>query len=240
MIRRNRRSLRHAKADPYFSNNSLLLSMDGPHGSTQYLDGSPIPKVVTPYGDAKISTQQSKFGGASSYFDGNMDYLQIGTSFTSVFNAQDFTLEGWFRLDGAQPDVVGAILSARNNTANDSFMFTVREDGASFIGWKTGSVFESFCAVTGLPSFAGIWRHIAWVRQGDLHRIFIDGSNVVENVSSGRPINSGIANYVGYSGINLTGYRYNYLGYIDDLRLTKGIARYIGNFVPPTEPFQWE
>ena len=61
--------------DPQFGSVSLLLHGDGANGSTTIVDSSPTPKTVTAFGDAQISTAQSKFGGASIAFDGTGDYL---------------------------------------------------------------------------------------------------------------------------------------------------------------------
>ena len=62
-------------AEPYFHNNSLLLHGDGTNGSTTFKDDSINNHTITAYGNAQISTAQSKFGGSSIYFDGNGDYL---------------------------------------------------------------------------------------------------------------------------------------------------------------------
>ena len=53
-------------ADQYWRNVVLALPMDGANGSTTFTDISPTPKAVTRYGNAQISTAQSKFGGASA------------------------------------------------------------------------------------------------------------------------------------------------------------------------------
>ena len=77
--------------DPYFSNVSLLLHGDGTNGSTTIIDSSPLPKTVTAFGNAQISTAQSKFGGSSIAFDGTGDSLTI----PAITFAGDFTLEAW-------------------------------------------------------------------------------------------------------------------------------------------------
>jgi hypothetical protein len=52
-----------ASEDPYYGNVSLLLYGNGTNGSTTIIDSSPSPKTVTAFGNAQISTAQSKFGG---------------------------------------------------------------------------------------------------------------------------------------------------------------------------------
>ena len=63
--------------DPYYSAVSLLLPMDGTNGSTTFTDSSLNGLTVTAVGNAQISTTQSKYGGASGYFDGTGDYCQF-------------------------------------------------------------------------------------------------------------------------------------------------------------------
>ena len=86
--------------DPFFANVSLLLHGDGTNGSTTIVDSSPSPKTVTAVGDAKISTAQSKFGGASIGFDGSGDSLAAPASI-SHFGTGDFTIELWIYRNNA-------------------------------------------------------------------------------------------------------------------------------------------
>jgi hypothetical protein len=75
-----KRSLLWPSEDPYYGNVSLLLRGNGTNGSTTIIDSSPSPKTVTAFGNAQISTAQSKFGGSSIAFDGTGDYLDVGSN----------------------------------------------------------------------------------------------------------------------------------------------------------------
>ncbi len=81
------------------ANTVLLLHADGSNGSTVFVDSGSNGKTVTAYGNAQISTAQSKFGGASAYFDGNGDYLSVPSSDDWSFGTEAFTMEAWIRLD---------------------------------------------------------------------------------------------------------------------------------------------
>ena len=81
--------------DPNIASVSLLLSGNGINGSTSIIDSSPSPKTVTAFGNAQISTAQSKFGGASIAFDGVSDYLTVASSAGLTFGTGDFTIELW-------------------------------------------------------------------------------------------------------------------------------------------------
>ena len=208
-------------ADPYYHNVSLLLHGDGTNGSTTIVDSSPSPKAITAYGNAQISTAQSKFGGASIAFDGTGDYL---TSDASIFNvgAGDFTIEWWQKL--AATGVNYAIARFNNNGGIKT--------GASSIQLYTNVVPSINCAAS--TSFTTDWEHIAVVRSSGVVSIYHNGSFL--NLS---PNNNPSANltvdrfeigtsFASYPQIN---------GFIDDFRVTLGVARYTSNFTPPTAPF---
>jgi hypothetical protein len=85
--------------DAYYANTVLLLHMDGTSASTAFMDSSNNGRTVTAAGDAKASTAQSKFGGASAYFDGSGDYLSSPAN-AAAFSpgTGDITIDGWFYL----------------------------------------------------------------------------------------------------------------------------------------------
>ena len=66
--------------DSSYASVSLLLHGDGADGSTTFTDNSPTPKTMTVVGNAKISTAQSKFGGAAMYFAASTDHVYAGSS----------------------------------------------------------------------------------------------------------------------------------------------------------------
>jgi hypothetical protein len=130
--------------DPYFSNVSLLLHGDGTNGSTTIVDSSASPKTLTAFGNAQISTAQSKFGGSSIAFDGTGDYLSISSSNDLTLGTSDFTLETWARL---------ATVSAQHNqiiTTGDpeiatGFSFSLTLD---LMALRTVSIATSTCLLT--------------------------------------------------------------------------------------------
>jgi hypothetical protein len=81
--------------DPNFANVSLLLYGNGINGSTSIIDSSPSPKTVTAFGNAQISTAQSKFGGSSIAFDGTGDYLTVPDNDNFALGNGNFTIECW-------------------------------------------------------------------------------------------------------------------------------------------------
>jgi hypothetical protein len=226
----------YAPVDEHYDNVSLLLYGNGTNGSTTITDNSPSPKTVTAVGNAQISTAQSKFGGASIAFDGAgspMDRLSIPTGTVDLqFGAQDFTIECWiYRLDtNTATIVVGQADLA--TAAGSAWIFYVSSSLNSEV--YIGS--SAFSVTSPNPSI-NIWAHIAFTRSGGTLRSFLNGTIVGTNTNLGaNSLNTGSAtfpNTIGSVAANTNGLN----GYIDDLRITKGVARYTSNFTPPTESF---
>jgi hypothetical protein len=80
---------------------------------------------------------------------------------------------------------------------------------------------------------ANQWYHVAVTRSGTTARLFIDGTQVASATDSSSLTNS-LPLSIGTQFSTST----NYLnGYVDELRITKGVARYISNFSVATVPF---
>ena len=209
--------------DPVFNNVSLLLHGDGANGSTTITDSSGSPKTVTAVDNAQISTAQSKFGGSSILFDGTGDRLTTPSNNAFAFGTGDFTVEAWAyeiaRLTYPTIIEIGSHLAATG-------IIFLTNNGGNLAGIYSGSFF----AMTATGSLAA-WNHYAWVRSGNSIQTFVNGvgggaASFTNNLTNATSITIG-----GIGG----GYDLN--GYIDDLRITKGVARYTSNFTPPTAPF---
>ena len=207
-------------SDPNFSSVSLLLHGNGANGSTAFTDSSSYIHTVTPTGDAEISTTQSKFGGASMYFDGSGDYL-TATDSSFAFGTGEFTVEFWMR--AVSTATFEGLLSTGNVNTTDSWQISGGTNLA--FGSQSGpSVGDTF------PSL-NTWHHVAVVRDASsVVTMYINGTNV----DSATDTNDYSANNLKI-GTNRAVDNF-YDGYIDDLRITKGVARYTSNFTPPTAP----
>jgi hypothetical protein len=219
-------------------NVSLLLHGDGTDGSTTITDSSPSPKTVTAVGDAQISTAQSKFGGASIAFDGSGDYASVTSSsaFDLGISNEPFTVEFWFYRNstGNHGFFVkgGGAANWNNSTGYQYFAFI--EAGVLYWMWNPSNTPVSISTST-LPAIQQ-WHHYAVSYDGTNTRLFINGTQIGSN-NSNIYIAPSAANTVrvGAGPINANLVSLN--GYIDDLRITKGVARYTANFAPPTAPF---
>lgn len=223
-----------SSGDPYFANVSLLMHMDGTNGSTTFIDNSSSSLSVTANGGAQISTAQSKFGGASGYFQRSLSsYVSMSSGTVLNFGSSDFTVEGWIYLGDITANATKGIISG---TSAGSFGFRVGQSYRGVINglsvYKAGVADCERCAFTFL---ANTWYHVAVVRASSVITFYVNGS--AQTTTS-----SGVASYSCPSTTNTRvaatdGTAENYNGYIDDIRVTKGIARYTANFTPPSGPF---
>ena len=222
------------EGDPYWGNVVLALHMDGTNGSTTFTDQK--GKTVTAKGNAQISTAQSKFGGASAMFDGTGDYLEIPASTDMDFGSGDFTIELWY-LPGSIAAAQHILTRKSAAAASDGFILAqssgdptkiiVRAGDSSTTGFEVSITCSESLVV-------GMWYHVAVTRSGGIFRLFIDG--VCQSVGGW----GGIIHYAStptYVGISYDLSTGSVNGYIDDLRITNGVARYIHDFTPPSAQF---
>jgi hypothetical protein len=227
-------------ADPYKNNVVLYLPMEGSrHGDTVFVEKT--GKTVTRNGDVILSTTVAPpFGTTSAYFDGTGDYLSLAGSADFEFASGDFTLEAWVRLAALPGSSSGAVIVSKQTGANRSWTINF---------WNTGSAYQlnlttssSGSATTGsavatLASLStSVWYHVAGVRRGNVLMVFLDGVLLATGTETGSLFNSTTLVNVGRTEDAV----YYLNGYIKDLRITKGIARYTANFHVAQKPYDWD
>ena len=83
----------------------------------------------------------------------------------------------------------------------------------------------------------GTWYHMAFVRNGSSHKLYINGTEYLSATSSDPIIKTRAAGIgVLYHTAGSSNYWFN--GFIQDVRITKGLARYTAAFTPPTAEFE--
>ena len=217
--------------------NTEVLTLTNKHSTWD--QGSGIR--IKPVGTAAASNTQRNFTSSSAMFmDGNSDYFEIVSSDPMVdllnFGTENFTIETF-------------VYSISTNQNYPSFI-------SSTTGWSSGASGHRFDNTGysgkfwfGLNGSSGrnngdpfmhstnnfshdTWYHYALTRSGNTFRMFVNGS--LEDTQT----------YTGSYNMALGGCRLGwatwdggagyFYGYIQDLRVTKGLARYTGNFTPPT------
>ena len=207
---------------------ALLLNFNGSNGSTTFTDSSPNNLAVTATGGAAISTAQSKFGGASAYFDGNGDYLQVSNEGEFDFGTGDFTIEAWvYPTDASYPNT---IVGKRGSGESDlAFVLYVLGGTTHLVVSSNGTSWELNGSGTATVN-NNAWGHIALVRKGSTFSVYWNGVLSQSFSSSSSIFNSSVPLRIGGGGAA----NQDLVGYIDDLRIVKGIALYTANFTPPT------
>jgi hypothetical protein len=217
-----------------------LLRGNGTNGSTTFTDGSLNAFTVTPFGNAQISTAQSKYGGASMLFDGTGDYLTIPNNTALDLIGSAFTIEAW---------VYPTILK--------SDACRIFSTGGGAVGWSATTgihVNLQLVSLAGNLKFEisnnttspinittnnsvpiNFWTHVAVVYNGANNvRLFINGQMESFTIATpARPSTNptaAVATIPGEAGSVTSAFQ----GYIDDLMVSKGVARYTSSFTPPT------
>lgn len=224
--------LYEGSGDAAYPQVSLLLHCDGANGATTFVDNSATPKTISSSGGASISTAQSKFGGASLSLSGGAclfiaDHPGLGVA------TGDFTIEMWVRPASLSSNAI--LFNKQNGTAAGyPYQAYVSTAGAVVFRSYNESVAELFTIVTAAGKVAPeVWTHLAFVRSGTQFAVYVDG------------VASGSAIYAGALPENtwpMTVGAYSngvapFTGFIDDFRMTKGMARYTSGFPIPTAAF---
>jgi hypothetical protein len=208
--------------DPNFSSVSLLLHLDGADGGTTFTDSSSNAFTVTRGGNAELDTAVAKFGTAAVIWDGTGDFLRTPSDADFTFGTGDFTIEFWSYFNSSFNTGAAAILMSigefRNITYTASTLRYRTDGGANLI--------------TGGALSLSTWYHIALTKSGNDHRLFIDGTQTGSTYTSSTSYaDTRITFGAGNTGGN------TYLGSMDEIRVTKGVARYTANFTAPTQAF---
>jgi hypothetical protein len=199
--------------DPFFDQVSLLLPFEGVNNGIGFPDLSDRGLAVTRVGRPVLRSSTKRWGSTSVRFDGGNDYLDVAGNAALSFPG-DYTVEAWVWMNTA-----GAGLQTVIEIGNFTNGVLIRCSGNSGDVWCNGSNLGNIADFFGSQS----WHFIQMARQGSTTRVAIDGViRLTSNVSYGTVNTTNAGARIGWpahtSGQALT-------GFIDDLRVTKGVAR---------------
>lgn len=182
-------------------------------------------KTIAPFGDVQNSTLQKKFGAGSVAFDGNGDYLYVGPNSDFQFGTAAFQFDLWvYRTTTATT----TLIDFRPQTGTTPYQ-QLRLSNAGVLLYAVNGSF----VITGNTIPLNTWTHVAISRSGTNTRMWINGSQAgatytdSTNYSNNNKLTIG-ANNDGTSP---------FTGYIDEIRVSKGIARYTSTFTPATTAY---
>jgi len=214
----------------------LMLHCDGADESQTFTDSSFIPHTVTAGGTAQIDTAEKKFGSGSALLDGNSDYLSVADSADWNFGTGDFTIDFWVRF-AVDPSGSNVGFYSQYTNANNVIMWYYHDSGSLFFYVRIGGVVKVNNSVAWNPA-ADTWYHLELARNTTTLYMFIDGTSqsLTETTAIStndlgdlaEPILFGYPTYYGTGYLN---------GWMEEIRVSKGIARHTENFDVPTEAY---
>ena len=215
-------------SDPYAGNVVLLVPMNGEADQITFQDHSPVGRAVTRFGSTRVVVDEYRHYGSSGYFDGSGDYLQMGDSPDFFFDTGDFTLEAWIRPQIGTGVIQGIVCQRYSSATRHAFSFWVHAT-------DTNLAFEcnnnSYLFYNGGKLIYNVWQHVAVCRAGSTIRMFLDGVMIGEQPITVNLLDMAQGVQIGRASASLSnGY---FKGHMNDVRVTKGVARYIRNFIPP-------
>lgn len=225
--------------DPAFASVSLLLHANGANGSTTFIDSSSAGLTpATINGNTQITTSTSAFaGGQSIAFDGAGDDIRYASS-TAFDLGNTYTVEFWARFNdvGRQAGLLHRGAYNTSGTVWTGLAFSIRQlnDKLRFYFYATTAATEQYIDTAAGSIATGAWYHIAMVRSGTNGQVFINGVSAGTLAGLNSPAASSEPLILGNWLFTVISTPTNqYLdGYLDEIRITKGVARYTANFTP--------
>lgn len=231
-------------ADPFWDRVAFASHFDGTNNGTTFIDEK--SHTINNFGNVITSTTLSKFGGSSAFFGGGVgtDYLQTEASSDWTMNNMDFTIECWFNVS-SNTTTAPRIISNWNGNPWTSNYWSLHTNHPSytpnhFTFWAHNYNTSNYVLASTTEIQFDTWYHVAVTKSDTTVRLFINGVQEstfqlpsISTSLDGESANAARSLFIG-------GDEYidrNFNGYIDDIRITKGIARYTSNFTIPSQAF---
>lgn len=181
-----------------------------------------------------ITYDSGKFGNAAYFNPAGSNYIEF-TSNNWNFGSEDFTIDFWVKTSSsiAGNYLIGNQLGADTSNAGWGVYNALTAGGLLNLGYCSGMNYGDLLATT--PVNDNDWHHVAYVKGGVTHYLFIDGKLEDSDGIPGVIVNFATDKFsIGLAHPSIPS---TFVGYIDEFRISKGIARWTSNFVMPTEPY---
>ena len=217
-------------ADPYWDSVSLLL-----HGE-DFTDSSSYSRIINSNSGTTINSSYKKFGSNSLSFNSSTTNIRYATASEFKMDSSDFTIE--FFVYPSSLSSNGNIVSNGEYAATSIPNYRVELQTTGKIRFLFGNAFNSYGTIIGdiISTSAvstSVWSHVAIVKRNTNYTIFINGAlDTTTSYATAPSDTTSIGLILGYNTVINS-----FIGYLDDLRITKGVARYAANFIPPTMPY---
>ena len=213
--------------DDHFGKVTAMFNFDGSDGDTtgSGLDASNKNLTVSYSSGDELSATQKKFGATSLYV---ADNVTLSSSDGFNMGTGDFTIEAWYYFTSFSNSFGHYDQWNGSSTGAGNVQMWNSTSAQGKIKWYyNGS--SNFTSSTTMST--GQWYHVAYVRESGTLKMYFNGT-VDSNTQS-------YSSQFGKTGTVYLGDQHAGGGgapqyYIDDLRVTKGLARYTSNFTAPT------
>lgn len=203
--------------DPHFSNVVLLMHADGSSA-----DSSSYARTATLGSGASIASSPAKFGSGAIALSGITSYVQHPDSADFDLLPGDYTIEAW-----AYGTSLSGFRYIWSNDGGTGALLLAVQDGTTLYHSIYGGTNLTFtCSLS-----TSTWHHIAVTRAGGTTRAFVDGTLLGSSATS---LGSSVGTRKSLLGASAVGTDGFWQGSLDDVRLTKGVARYTADFSPPS------
>ena len=183
------------------------------------------PKVVTANGNAKISTTAYVYGGASLSLDGS-SYVTLPEQSDFNFSNGSFTIEFWmYRTStGGSTQILFDMRSSTDN--NEPVLYLNASNQLAYnVNGVSGAINSSYTVPI------NSWTYVALSKSGTSTNLYINGTKYNGTYTdSATHLQSAVT-----IGARQSDHGAGFVGYIDDLRISKGIGIYTSNFTIPTQ-----
>ena len=222
-----------AEAAGVDSNTVLMIHSDTFNGDTAFVDSSPAGHTVeNSSGSVYHSTNASVFGNSSIYFDeSHSDHIFLPESNDWNLSSGDFTIDFWLNVQ---------TLGSFSGVMHDPLITTINGDGwqiyydaatKALDVWEpdTGSHFTAWEAV------ADTWYHLALIESNNIMTWYIDGQSIGIVPAGATMDNDGNPLAIGDFVVGSHPV-FPHL-FFDEIRISKGVARWTENFTPLNAPY---
>jgi hypothetical protein len=213
----------------------LLMHADGTNGSTTFTDASSYARPLTAVNGAQVGTASPKFGsGAADFTASNTTYINVGNASDFNFGLQQFTIEAWGYFTSFNSSDVDPILG-QWTTPGFNFIFIIVSSRLEFHYTTDGTTGTQIVVGAAFTPTINTWYHFAVDRDATgTTRIYVNGAVIASATVPALPIVGNVSTQIG----NNSDYDFqSFTGYLDEVRVSVGIARYAGAFTPPAAPF---
>ena len=211
------------------SSNNTCAAYSTNHGLTWLPARLPGTTTFTVSGDASIQQTRSKFGPSSLYLDGTGDYVSTTTNENFGFGTGDFTIEGFFYATAYS--TAQRFFDFRSTTSEIAIMVGINASNKVYVYVNGTTVITT---VADMPR--DDWTHVALSRVSGSTKLFINGVQGGSTYTDSNDYGTTKPLVIGadYSGAN------TFTGYVDEVRISKGIGRYTSLFTPTTTQFTYD